>query len=82
MSEVDLEKELEDIKAIAELERVMKGSSEDEEEEDVVSKCKLSISQVSHLLCGAEHSLPAHKHRRTHHPEDYLVIPIISALWP
>lgn len=65
LSDVDLEKELEDIKAKAELERVMKGSSEDEEEENEVSKCELFISQVSYLLCGAEHPLSPHKHRRT-----------------
>lgn len=46
----DYEKEMEDIKAIAELERVLKGSSDDEEEENEVSKCELFISQVSHLL--------------------------------
>lgn len=39
---MDLEKELEDIKAITELERVMKGSSEDEEEENEVSKLFIS----------------------------------------
>lgn len=41
---MDLEKELEDIKAIAELEKVIKGTAEDEEEENEVSKCELSIS--------------------------------------
>lgn len=59
MSDVDLEKELGDIKAIAELEKVMKGTAEDEEEENEVSKCELSISQVTHLLCGAEHPAPS-----------------------
>lgn len=50
LSDVDLDKEMEDIKAIAELE---KGSSEDEEEENEVRKCELFISQVSLPLCGA-----------------------------
>lgn len=76
---MDLDQELEDMKAIRELE---KGSSaHDEEEENEVRKCELSISQVSHLLCAAQHPLPLHQHRRTQHP-DYLVIAIISALWP
>lgn len=82
MSDEDLAKELEDIKAIAELDKSMKGSSEDEEEEDEVSKFELFISQVSCLLGGVEHPLPSHKHRRTQHPEDYLAIPIISVPWP
>lgn len=64
LSDVDLEKELEDVKAIAELERVMTGSFEDEEKENEVSICELFLSQLSHLLCGAEHLLPPHKHRR------------------
>lgn len=83
MSDADLAKELEDLKAIDEQEKGMKGSPEDEEEENEVSEFDFFfISQVSCLLCGAEHPLPSHKHRRTQHPEDYLVIPIISVLWP
>lgn len=41
MSDVDLDQELEDMKALTELE---KGSSEDEEEENEVRKCELFIS--------------------------------------
>lgn len=50
LSDADLDQELEDIKAIAQLE---KGSSVDEEEENEVRKCELFISQVSLPLCGA-----------------------------
>lgn len=81
MTDVDLDQELEDIKAIDGLETVTNDSREDEEENEV-SKCGLFISQISHLVYGAQYLLPLHKHRRTQHPKDYLVIPFISAPWP
>lgn len=53
LSDADLDQELEDLKATAELEREMRGGNDDEEEENEVRKEELFISQESQHLCGA-----------------------------